>query len=272
MATVAEWVYGDLNDPAVCEQLLSEQDVLVHLAWHGVPLTGGSFAEGLESGLVPTLRLLDAARRRPGLHIVFPSSGGTVYGDLGDRRHHLENDRCQPTSPYAIQKLAAEGYIQCLCAGRAASARILRVSTTYGWIATPGMQQGFIGVALAAALAGRPIRLIGDPENVRDFVHRDDVAAALLAAAVRPVELGRADVINIGSGVGTSVRDVLRLLEDELGTHLETQQEHWETSRGLPGYAVLDIARAAELLGWTPQIALREGIRLSLRETQRAAA
>jgi UDP-glucose 4-epimerase len=267
-----EWIDGDLSDPATCDRLLCDRHVLVHMAWRGVPLAGGGYAEGLGAGLLPTLNLLDAARQRPGLHIVYPSSGGTVYADRGEARPHREDDPCLPTSPYAIQKLAAEHYIQALCATGTASARILRVATAYGWLAEPGAQQGFIGIALAAALRGEPVRLVGDPDNVRDFIHRDDIAQALLLAATLPLASGRTDVINIGSGVGTSVREVVALIEQELGRPVATRREHWQAARALPGHAVLDIARARERLGWAPRIALRQGIRLGLIGLEKTAA
>jgi UDP-glucose 4-epimerase len=267
-----DWVEGDLSDPLCCHRLVQDADVFVHMAWRGVPLATTDYAAGLSAGLLPTLGLLDVARQRPGLHIVFPSSGGTVYADRGEHRPHREDDLCLPISPYAIQKLAAEHYLQVLCASGKASARILRVSTAYGWLATEGAQQGFVGIALAAALSGQPVRIIGDPDNVRDFVHGEDVARALLAAATRPMEAGRAEVINVGSGVGTSVRDVVAMIERQLGRRVATRQEHWEVARGLPQHSVLDVGRAAELLGWSPRIPLEDGIAMVLRGRARAAA
>jgi UDP-glucose 4-epimerase len=267
-----EWIEGDLADPAACDRLLDGQDVLVHLAWSGVPLADQGYASGLSHGLLPSLHLMDAARRHGGLRIVYPSSGGTVYADRGDRRLHHEDDACLPTNPYGIQKLAAEHYLRVLSGTGRASARILRVATAYGWLSSADAQQGFIGIALRSALRGEPVRLVGDPENVRDFVHRDDIAEALLKAALKPIEPGETEVVNIGSGVGTSVRQVVALIEQELGRPVATRQEHWDAARGLPGHAVLDISRARELLGWSPRIALSDGIRMGLRGIQRAAA
>ncbi|MBR0679960.1 NAD-dependent epimerase/dehydratase family protein [Roseomonas eburnea] len=267
-----EVVEGDLLQPESCERLLRGQDALVHLAWRGVPLAGSGFGAGLNDGLLPTLSLLDAARRHEGLRIIFPSSGGTVYAERGARRPHREEDPCLPRSPYAIQKLAAEHYIQALCADGGVSARILRISTAYGWRAVPGALQGFIGIALASAVRGEPVRLVGDPANVRDFVHRDDVAEALLLATNRPLAMGQVEVLNIGSCVGTSVREVLAMIERELGRPVATRQEHWDAARSLPGYAVLDISRARQALGWQPRIALREGIRAGLHELLHLAA
>jgi UDP-glucose 4-epimerase len=259
-----DWVEGDLAQPAVCDQLLRDQDVLVHLAWHGVPLGSGSYAAGLALALIPTLSLLDAVKRRGGLHIVFASSGGTVYADRPDARLHKEDDPCWPTSPYGIQKLAAEQYLNVLCDGSPASATILRIATAYGWLASPGTQQGFVALAIAAAMRGEPVRLIGDPKNVRDFIHRNDIAEALMLATTRPPNSGSVDVINIGSGVGTAVCDVVWLIEQQLGRRVPVRQEHWETARRLPSHAVLNIERAAAVLNWKPKIPLRLGIEMGL--------
>lgn len=267
-----ESLEGDLADPAVADRLIEGQDVLVHLAWQGAPLVGVGYAAGLGDGLLPMLHLLDAVKRHGGLRIVFPSSGGTVYADRGDRRHHHEDDLCAPTSPYAIQKLAAEHYLSVLAATGAASARILRIATAYGWIASPGARQGFIGVAIAAALAGEPVRLVGNPNNVRDFIHRDDIAEALLRATLKPLAPGAVQVMNIGSGLGTSVREVIGLIEQQIGRPLQTRTEEWEAARGLPGHAVLDIARAQRILDWTPRIDLATGIRLTLQGRRNEAA
>lgn len=129
-----------------------------------------------------------------------------------------------------------------------------------------GAQQGFISIAIAAALEGKPIRLLGDPDNIRDFVHRDDVATALLNAAMEKPISGDFKIINIGSGVGTSVREIVRLIELELGRKVETVHEYHKEALGLPAYSVLNISRARDLLGWTPQIDVRAGIRRGLKE------
>ena len=257
-----EWIEGDIGDRSSCDRLLRDQDVLVHLAWRGVPLASSSYVSGLSDGLLPTLTLLDAVRERERMHIVFPSSGGTVYADRGDCRPHGEEDLCLPISPYAIQKLAAENYLRVLCAAGLASVTILRISTAYGWATTPGAQQGFIDIALFAASSNQPVRLIGNPDNVRDFVHRDDIANALLLAATQLPSAGTAEILNIGSGVGTSVREVVELVEQEIGRPVTIRQEHWATASGLPFHSVLDVSRARDLLGWTPSISLRDGIRM----------
>lgn len=267
LPSTVECVEGDLSDPIACDQFLRDQDVLIHLAWSGVPLTAGGFAANLLDGLLPTLQLLDAARRRGGLGIVFPSSGGTVYADTSRHRPHTEDDPCAPTSPYGVQKLAAEQYLRILCAGGANWARILRISNAYGWVARPEERQGFIGIALACVARDEPIRIIGDPRNIRDYVHRDDVARALLLAATCPSALGKAEVLNVGSATGTSVRDVIMLIEEEIGRSVQLREEYWEVANNLPGYSVLDIGRAASILGWEPRIGLREGIRQGLRIT-----
>jgi len=267
-----EWVTGDLRDPGFCRSLVGDQDVLVHLAWRGAPLTAGTFAQGLRDGLLPTLNLFDAVAKHGHMRVVYPSSGGTVYEDLPDHRAHTEDDPCLPKNPYGIQKLSAEHYLRVLCASQACSASILRISTAYGWVAKSGDQQGFINLAIAAAVEGRPVRLVGDPDNVRDFVHRSDVAQALLLASLEKPQLGELKIVNIASGVGTSIREVLGLIEMELGRPITIKHEYPKESSGLPAFSVLDITRARDLLGWSPTIDLRTGIRSGIKELCKRAS
>jgi len=91
-----EWVRGDLDDATVCQKLVSDQDVLVHLAWRGAPLAAGSFARGLREGLLPTARLLDAVAAHGQLRVIYASSGGTVYEDRTERCAYSEDAPCLP--------------------------------------------------------------------------------------------------------------------------------------------------------------------------------
>lgn len=261
-----EWLDGDLSDAATCEHLVGDQDVLVHLAWRGAPLSNSGFAEGLVAGLLPSAQLLDAVARHGRLRVVYASSGGTVYEEGAKHRPHREEDPCLPKNPYGIMKLSVEHLLRILCLAGNCCATVLRISTAYGWPALPNAQQGFISIAIAAALGGKPIRLVGDPKNVRDFVHRDDVARALLIASQQEFVSGDFQIINIGSGVGTSVTDVIALIESLMSRKLATIQECSKEARGLPGYSVLDITRAREVLGWSPEIDLIAGIKRGLRE------
>lgn len=265
---VSEWMYGDLSSATDCERLVAGQDVIVHLAHTNAPLTADrDLVSDAQLNLIPTLNLLQAVQRAGHCpHLVFASSGGAVYAPPRDRHPLREDDPCLPAGAYGIQKLAAEHYVRLLGERGHLTACILRISTAYGWLIPPTRQQGFIGVALYQALRDEPVRILGSPNNVRDYIHIDDIVPAIGAA------LGfrqGVTTVNVGSGTGTSVREVVALIERVLGRRVRTQEEVRESARYLPDWSVLDVSRARAVLGWAPRIGLEEGIR---RIVARAAA
>ncbi|HEV1996561.1 MAG TPA: NAD-dependent epimerase/dehydratase family protein, partial [Candidatus Dormibacteraeota bacterium] len=168
------------------------------------------------SELPPLLSVLDALRRGPGARLTFISSGGAVYG-LPER---LAVDESHPTNPinsYGIMKLAGERHVLAYGAHHGFEARVLRVSNAYG----PGQRvdrgQGVIASFLDGAISGRAKPLFGDGLVVRDFIHIDDLTAALVALTRTPQS---PRVLNIGSGIGVSVRSVAALVEEVTGRKL----------------------------------------------------
>lgn len=109
----------------------------------------------------------------------------------------------------------------------------------------------------------RPITIFGDPDNVRDYVHLDDLGAAFEACLTRS---GPGGIFKIASGIGHSVNEVLRLIEDELGTPLERHTVINEKTESLCDWTVLDIARAHSELGWRPEVSLSEGLNRMSRD------
>lgn len=255
-----QWIQGDLGSLADCQSLVQGQDAIVHLAHTNAPLTSDrDLVADTRLNLIPTLNLLKAiqdAQTRP--RVIYPSSGGAIYGIAANRVPFLEDHPCTPVNSYGIQKLAAEHYIR-LCAERnALSAMVLRIANVYGWLVAPARRQGFIGTAIFQALQGQPLRIIGNPGNVRDYLHIDDLCRAI------DVCLGQDQgcrVINIGTGIGHSVEQVLEVIEGEYGRPLSRRVENGDQGRYLPDWCVLDRDRARQCLGWEPSIDLRTGIR-----------
>jgi UDP-glucose 4-epimerase len=191
-----------------------------------------------------------------------------VYGVVRERTPFREDQPCQPENSYGIQKLTAEHYLRIMAERDMLSAVTLRIGNAYGWILPPDRLQGFVGTAVHRVLHGLPIRILGDPENVRDYVHVDDVCDALLRALEMRT---RYEVFNVGTGVGTSVSQILRMLEELSGRALTARVEHMPGAERLPPWCVLDCTRAATQLGWRARIPLANGLRRML-DAARAAA
>jgi UDP-glucose 4-epimerase len=263
------YMTGDLNRREDCAAFVADMDVIVHFAHKNSPLTSDSnWGRDVELNLIPTLNLFDAierAGRRP--HVVYPSSGGAVYGQSSARIPFRENSACEPTSSYGIQKLAVEHYLHIMAARGLLTASVLRIGNAYGWILPPDRLQGFIGTAVHRALHQQPVRIIGDPRNVRDYVHVEDICSALVS--VIPRQLG-CEVFNIGTGVGATVSDILAILERLSGRSLEVSTERVTGADRLTPWCVLDVTRAAEVLGWRPAISLEQGIERMLHSGDRS--
>lgn len=256
------WIQSDLTSLEDCLQLVEGQDAIVHLAQPAVPLTSdGDLASEVHSNLVPALNLIDAIRiagTRP--RFVFPSSGGAVYG-RGQERPFREDDRCEPANSYGLLKLTVEHYLRLASEHGHLSVVNLRIANAYGVPLPPDRLQGLIGTAVSRVREGLPVRIIGNPDNVRDYIHIDDISDAV----DRSLSFDTAcSTFNIGDGLGVSVREVIDLIESAWGEPVERVVEPHPNAVWLPDRNVLDITRARELLGWRPQVALIEGIRRML--------
>lgn len=255
----AEVLHGDLLSRSDCERFAEGLKVIYYLAHNNSPVDSDLDLPGdALANLVPLLNLLQTVQQvgnKP--HIVYFSSGGAVYAPKHDRVPYQETDICGPLSSYGIQKLAAEHYLRLAAYKDYLTATILRVGNAYGTLLSQFRMQGLIGVAISCVLHGQPVRIFGNPNNVRDYVHLDDISRVAVCAA-NPRE--PFNIINVGSGVGHSVLSVLNLIEEGLGRSIEIHCD--QTSGGwLTDWVVLDIAKARKEFGWSPAIDLRSGIR-----------
>lgn len=254
----AEVLGGDLLSRVSCERFAAGLDVIYYLAHTNTPVNSDlDQPTDVALNLVPLLKLLDAIRRlgsKP--HVVYFGSGGAVYAGRPGRTPYRETDPCAPTSSYGILKLAAEQYLRLAAERGELTATVLRVGNAYGTLLPEYRMQGLIGVAISHLLNGNPVRVFGDRDNVRDYVHLEDICSMAMNAAVprRPF-----DIFNVGTGQGHSVNDILAILQDCYGAPFQIQTDA-ARGRWLMDWAVLDCSRARQEFGWSPAIDLRAGI------------
>jgi UDP-glucose 4-epimerase len=265
----AEVIYGDLASYADCEHFARDLDVIYYLAHHNTTVNSDlDQANDTTLNLIPLLTLLKAIenlRTRP--RLVYFSSGGAVYGAGASRIPFQEDQACYPTCSYGVQKLAAEHYVRIAAGQGHLSGVILRVANAFGTLLPQHRMQGLIGVALNNVLHRRPVRIFGNPENVRDYVHLSDVCDL----AVRVIQRYEPfSVLNAGTGEGFSVREVLRVVEECSPTPVEIQFDA-ESGRKLTDWAVLDIAKARREFQWEPKVTLRAGIADMMHRWQASA-
>ena len=210
----------------------------------------------LRSNLAPLLTLLQTLQSQPDCHLLYVSSGGTLYGDVD--RPATESLAAHPRSYYAAGKAAAEHFIEAWCQQHSGTATVLRPSNVYGPGQTLHGGFGVIPAAMACLRDGKPMTLWGDGESLRDYLYIDDFIAACMAALQQPSTQGLR-VFNVCSGQATSLQQLLALIEQVAGRTLQRDQR--------PARAVdlrrvlLDGTRIREALGWTPHTSLQTGLR-----------
>lgn len=210
--------------------------VIIHLAGIvGAPCEADpELAEKVNVG--GTANLAAAASEHGVERIVFVSTAG-VYGD-SRRRPVSEADAPQPTGVYSTTKLLAEAALADIFPS--VGVDILRVFNIYG----EGMHDSLVS-RLQNASAANPVRLTGLDEFVRDYVHVDDVARALLASAVSRSREFR--ILNVGSGVARSNRDLLAAIP-------VADPAAVVVSSAVESYSCADISAIHKELSWRPSM------------------
>jgi UDP-glucose 4-epimerase len=250
----AEVVVADAREPSVLGDAVADARHVVFCAGALTPADSmASPVADLESTLEPLLAVLTALRKTPGVGVTYLSSGGTVYGEPVqvpiDEDHPTE-----PIVPYGIAKLAGEKYVSLYRRLWGVPGRILRCANVYGERQPADRNQGVVAVFLERMKAADPIVVIGDGSAVRDYLYVRDLADVI--CALLDVEDGPA-VLNVGSGTGTSLRELIALLEEVTGLPARPEYDlsrPFDVSR-----SVLDISRLRRLLPYRP-LPLRAGL------------
>lgn len=260
------WRALDLATFTGWEELLDGVSTVYHLAWSTIPSSAGlDPARDILENVVGSVRLLEAARRYPGIRIVFASSGGAVYGVP----EHLPVSELHPTRPlsaYGISKLMVEHYMEKFRRLYGVDGIALRIGNCYGAGQTELAGLGAVTLFARAALRGEPVKVFGNGATVRDYVHVDDVVSALIAAGRMHNVSGP---VNIASGTGHSLSEVIAKVEAVVGQRVVIEPIAARPF-DVPA-SVLDIRRAAERLGWAPVIDLDLGIEMLVNELRTEA-
>jgi UDP-glucose 4-epimerase len=250
-----EWLTGDLMSVHDVSNAIDGVEVVMHLVSTTLPKNSNDDPiYDVQSNLVATLQLLNAMVTKQVRKIVFISSGGTVYGNPA----YLPIDENHPTEPrvsYGITKLAIEKYLLMFQELHGIKVNILRVANPFGERQRVETAQGAVGVFLSKAIQNQPIEIWGDGSVTRDYLYISDVAEAFAHAVDYE---GVKSVFNISSGVGTSLNEMIVLLEKVLGREVV---RHYQPGRPFDVPAsVLDNSLARHELGWEPRVKLDEGI------------
>ena len=203
-----------------------------------------------------TLRLLLACRDA-GVGRVVLSSSSSVYGDSEVSPKH-EGLATKPLSPYAVAKLAAEGYARVFASLHGLGTVTLRYFNVFGpWQDPASAYAAVIPLFITRALRGEPLPVFGDGTQTRDFTYVDNVVEANLKAAAAEVPGGR--VYNIAGGAPHSLADVVAALSAFAGRELTVDYRPPRPGDILHSHA--DVSAAARELSWRPSVPFAEGLR-----------
>jgi UDP-glucose 4-epimerase len=249
-------VEGDIRDRQLVPQLMAGVNVLFHQAAIRITQCATDPRLALEVLVDGTYEVVEAAADA-GVGKVVAASSASVYGlatdfPTAETHHPYANDTL-----YGAAKTFNEGLLRSFHAMRGLDYVALRYFNVYGpRMDVYGRYTEVLIRWMERLAAGQPPLILGDGHQTMDFVFTEDIARANLLAATAEVT---DEVINIGSGTETSLRELAECLAEIMGYDAAPE---FGPARGVNGVSrrLADVSRAAELLGWKAEIGLAEGL------------
>ena len=227
----------------------------IHLVSTMVP--GSSYEDyklEFENVIFPTVRLMQLCSQK-NIKFIYFSSGGTVYGDRKTVVPFLESDAKKPISYYGLSKLTIEESVLFEHRTSGLQYLILRPSNPYGHGQYLYGKQGLIAVSLGRILSNQPITVWGDGASIRDYIYIDDLTQIFRILLEKDI---CNEIINIGSGIGTSVNDIIDILKEIVEEDVKV--EYVESRKSDVSNMILDISKLKSIIPDLRITEMHEGI------------
>lgn len=203
------FISGELTNREMVAKALTNQDIIYHFicatnpieSWHDPHVE-------IDENLRSSIQLFELAEKSGAQKIVFPSSGGTVYGPQSEPVS--ESVMPRPFSPYGITKLATEHFLTYFQLHGGMSADVYRIGNAYGPRQPNLRAQGVIAVWMSQIIEGKEIELYGDETTLRDYVFVKDIAYLMTHSLRDP---NSSDLYNVGTGIGTNIIELLHIFQ-----------------------------------------------------------
>ena len=251
-----EFIKGDLRDTEALQRAVADVEFVLHKA--AIASVQVSVEQPLleqEVNLVGMLRLLEAARSAGVRRLVFAASAA-AYG-MDPEVPKREDMRPTPASPYGLSKVAGEYYCRIYAEVFGLETVCLRYFNIFGPRQDPkSPYSGVISIFMDKMMQGEAPTIFGDGRQSRDFTYVENVVEANMLAC--RADRAGGEIYNIGCQREISVNDLVRHLNEALGTNLEPK--YAEERTGDVRVSVADIARAREGLGYAPVVEFEEGL------------
>ncbi|HEX2444392.1 MAG TPA: SDR family oxidoreductase [Vicinamibacterales bacterium] len=255
-----EFIEGDLADLDVARRAVDGCEFVLHQA--AIPSVPRSVKDPITSNranIDATLNVLVAARDAGVKRVVFAGSS-SAYGDTPTLPKR-EDMPTGPLSPYALQKLVGEQYMQMFTKLYALETVTIRYFNVFGPRQDPSSPySGVISLFISALVEGRQPTIYGDGSQTRDFTYVANVVDGVLRASQSPKASGQ--VINVATGGRVSLNQLFQALRQLIGSSVEPI--YTEPRAGDVRDSQADIGRARELLGYEPRVPFEEGLRRTL--------
>jgi nucleoside-diphosphate-sugar epimerase len=252
-----EFVEGDLADLATARRVVEGCHYVLHQA--AIPPVPRSVKDPLTShraNVDATVNMLIAARDAGVKRLVFAGSS-SAYGDTPTlpKREDMPNG---PLSPYALQKVIGEQYLQMFTKLYGLETVTIRYFNVFGPRQDPSSPySGVISVFATALLDGRSPKIYGDGEQTRDFTYVANVVDGVLRACEAPGVSG--EIINVATGGRISLNQLFRTMRELIGGSIEPSYS--DPRPGDVRDSQADISKARRLLGYEPTVSFEEGLR-----------
>ena len=269
-------VKGDVRDSETLQQTVQDKQVIVHLAAQvAVTTSVVDPREDFEINAGGTFNVLDAARMTGKQPVILYASTNKVFGGMEDIRvreeetryayvdHPLGIDETYPLdfhSPYGCSKGSGDQYMRDFNRIYGLRTVVFRQSCIYGPRQFGVEDQGWLAWFAIAALQGKAITIYGDGKQVRDVLYVTDLMNAY-DSAIQNIERSAGQIFNVGGGPQNTIsvwREFAPLLEEKIGKQIPTETADWRP--GDQKIYVSDIRKAQKILGWQPEVNVREGI------------
>ena len=252
---------ASIADRAAMQMLaaeLTDVKAIIHCAAQASVVASTEDPEhDLRVNIAGTINILDIAAAHA-CPLVFTSTGGAIYGETAPRPTP-ETSATEPGAPYGASKAAAEIYVRLWARRDGLPHTICRLGNVYGPRQRGDGEAGVVAIFASRLRDNQPMTLYGFGEPTRDYVHVHDVARALVGS------IGTAGTYNIATGTETSVREVYDLARTAVPDSTSGEPELAPLRPGELQASCLDTTRAADVLGWSPEIDVATGIPSTVR-------
>ena len=252
-----EVITGDVRDFNCVFEACRDVDVVLHLAaLISIPYSYRAPDSNVATNINGTMNILQAGRIH-GVKKIVHTSTSEVYGTAQyvpiDEKHPIN-----PQSPYAATKSAADSLAVSFYRSFDLPVTVLRPFNTFG---PRQSARAVIPTIISQILAGRKTIKLGNLEATRDLNYVGNTVDAFIRLA--EAEGGNGEVFNTGSGVEVSIREVVEIIQDILGTDVKIEKDikRIRPSKSEVERLVCSYAKLKELTGWSPKVSLKEGLR-----------